>query len=83
VDILYTKIAAQGYKLVYLTARPLSMANQTQNYLTQIGLPDGPILLWPNKMLKKGGLILGNPGEYKANCLLGIQVKMAFILFLI
>lgn len=51
---LYTKIARNGYHMVYLTARSVSQINQTKSYLFTlqqdgVGLPLGPVLTAPQR----------------------------------
>ena len=70
---LYEKIVSQGYKLVFLTARPLSLARHTQNYLNQSGIPPGPVLLSPNSLLANFA-VMAKPTAYKVNCLHGVKV---------
>lgn len=69
---LYNNIANQGYRLIYLSARPLSMAGQTQQYLTQIGVPKGPVLLSPHSVLANIA-VMTEPTEYKTNYLNGVK----------
>jgi len=50
---LFSLIKKQGYKIVYLSSRPLYFYNYTQKYLQGISqngfnMPDGPILLSPD-----------------------------------
>ncbi|KPA83693.1 putative Lipin [Leptomonas pyrrhocoris] len=51
---LYSKIARNGYRMVYLTARSVSQINQTKAYLFTlqqdgVGLPLGPVLTAPQR----------------------------------
>ncbi|KAL4503202.1 hypothetical protein ABPG72_000808 [Tetrahymena utriculariae] len=53
---LYTNIQKNGYKMVYLSSRPLYFYNYTQGYLKGIiqngfTMPDGPILLSPDQII--------------------------------
>jgi phosphatidate phosphatase LPIN len=55
---LLTNIEKNGYKIVYLTARPIGYSGTTKNYLASIKqegkfkMPDGPLLLSPNRLAK-------------------------------
>eukprot|EP01080_Neovahlkampfia_damariscottae_P010129 gene10129-2548_t len=51
---LFSKIVKNGYKLIYLTARPVSMIKETKRYIHSIDqdnykMPDFPIITSPNK----------------------------------
>lgn len=53
---LFTKIEQNGYKFVYLTARPISYSSSTREYLRKIQqgsarMPEGPVLLNPSSMI--------------------------------
>jgi len=41
----FRKVHDLGYKVVYLTARSVSMEYNTRRYLAELGLPAGPLLL--------------------------------------
>ncbi len=52
---LYTNIAANGYKFLYLSARAIGQAKATRDYLRDlrqddVSLPDGPLLLSPTSL---------------------------------
>ncbi|VDK58289.1 unnamed protein product [Anisakis simplex] len=53
---LYTRIAHNGYKMVYLSSRAIGQSYYTKKYLQSIAqdtrvLPDGPLLLSPTSVL--------------------------------
>jgi len=67
-------IVKRGYFLIYLTARPIGMTHRTKKFLNWITegdkkekLPDGPLLLSPDKLYKafKREVILKTPQEFK------------------
>jgi len=73
---LFSKIVKNGYKIIYLTSRPLGQSTLTKKYLKQISqdsynLPDGPILHNPdgvfNAVYKE--VILRKPEDFKIDCL--------------
>ena len=73
---LFSKIAANGYRIVYLSARSVEQASITKDYLTSvkqdgINLPQGPIFLNPTILLKAFHLevIEKNPESFKIACL--------------
>ena len=41
---LFHAISRNGYKIVYMTARPIAMVSYTKDYLRNSGLPEGPFL---------------------------------------
>lgn len=52
---LFTKIAQNGYKFVYFSARSIFESSSTHNHLTQIRqendtIPDGPLIMNPTSM---------------------------------
>ncbi len=61
VTTLYSRIAANGYHMLYLTARGIGMAGTTRDYLKSVQqeasgdesrLPDGPVLLSPSGLIE-------------------------------
>lgn len=53
---LYTDIARNGYKMMYLTSRAIGQADTTREYLkgiTQNGfkLPEGPVIMSPDRLM--------------------------------
>ena len=56
VAALFTKIVNNGYRIVYLSARPIGWTSSTKEYLSsikqdEVKLPDGPIFLNPTSMI--------------------------------
>lgn len=73
---LYTMIEKNGYKLLYLTARPIGQASQTRAFLQnvtqgQFRLPDGPVLMSPNRLMESltREVIRRRPHEFKISAL--------------
>uniref|UniRef100_A0A5K3EGT2 phosphatidate phosphatase n=2 Tax=Mesocestoides corti TaxID=53468 RepID=A0A5K3EGT2_MESCO len=74
---LYSKVAENGYKFVYLSARAIGQAGVTRNYIEQVlqrdkfRLPDGPILLSPTSLFDAfhREVIAGTPEVFKIECL--------------
>ena len=80
---LFTNIAENGYRVLYLTARALGQASHTSQYLRGIvqgenTLPDGPLLMNPSSLVHafKKEVIERKPEEFKIACLQ--QVKALF-----
>lgn len=53
---IYCKIAAQGYTIVYLTARSFSEYSYTRKYIESVKhgefrLPKGPLLMYPKSFM--------------------------------
>ena len=53
---LYTDIVRNGYKILYLTSRPIGQADSTRFYLRGIKqnnhqLPDGPVIMSPDRLI--------------------------------
>lgn len=76
----FCKIQQNGYKVLYLSARAIGQAQQTRDYLKsvkqdQIMLPDGPLLLNPESLIKAfhREVIEKKPQEFKISCLRDIQ----------
>lgn len=77
---LYTDIAKNGYRFLYLTSRPIGQATQTRGYLRGIEqdryqLPEGPVIMSPDRffMAMRREVIEGNPEQFKIPCLLDIR----------
>jgi phosphatidate phosphatase LPIN len=77
---LYNGVARNGYKFVYLSARPIGYAGATRGYLKWIrqsdqSLPDGPLLVAPLSLLKAFAkeVIEKKPEEFKIACLKELQ----------
>jgi len=48
----FQKVFKLGYKVVYITARCLSMEAKTRKYISELGLPSGPLLLSPKSFVQ-------------------------------
>jgi phosphatidate phosphatase LPIN len=53
---LYTDIANNGYKILYLTSRAIGQADSTREYLRSIvqgnyRLPEGPVIMSPDRLI--------------------------------
>ncbi|PXF41843.1 Phosphatidate phosphatase PAH2 [Gracilariopsis chorda] len=77
---LYSQIEKNGYKILYLTARPIGQASQTRAFLhsvTQGGakLPNGPVLMSPNRLVESFAreVIRRRPHEFKIAALREIR----------
>lgn len=77
---LYTKIVGNGYKVIYLTTRPLGQSGMTRFYLENLEqdggkLPEGPILHSPDGLFAAlyREIISRNPQSFKISCLQKIQ----------
>ncbi|KAL6122516.1 hypothetical protein NUSPORA_00434 [Nucleospora cyclopteri] len=77
---LYTRIFENGYKIIYLSSRPLGQSHTTKEYLNKIQqesckLPDGPVILNPDGLFGAfyTEVIAGNPEEFKMAALKGIR----------
>lgn len=69
---LYTQIEKNGYKVLYLTARPIGQASQTRAFLHSVSqgsakLPNGPVLMSPNRLVESftREVIRRKPHEFK------------------
>jgi phosphatidate phosphatase LPIN len=76
---LYTKIADNGYKFLYLTARSVSQIKQTKNFLFNIQqdggmkLPMGPLLTTPDRLFDAVAKEVSKRShEFKISCLKGV-----------
>ncbi|ORY90269.1 Lipin/Ned1/Smp2-domain-containing protein [Leucosporidium creatinivorum] len=77
---LYTDIARNGYKMMYLTSRAIGQADTTREYLkgiTQNGfkLPEGPVIMSPDRLMASfhREVVLRKPEVFKMACLRDIQ----------
>ncbi|XP_077522017.1 phosphatidate phosphatase LPIN isoform X1 [Amblyomma americanum] len=77
---LFTKIHANGYHFLYLSARAIGQAHLTREYLRSVRqgdlwLPDGPLLLSPTSLINAfhKEVIEKKPEEFKISCLRDIQ----------
>ncbi|KAL1661727.1 nuclear elongation and deformation protein 1 [Schizophyllum commune] len=77
---LYTDIARNGYKIMYLTSRAIGQADATRDYLKGIRqnnyeLPEGPVIMSPDRLLASlhREVIMRKPEVFKMACLRDIQ----------
>ena len=77
---LFTKIATNGYHIVYLSARAIGQASVTKDYIRSIrqndlNLPDGPLFLNPTSLVNAfhREVIEKKPEKFKIACLRDIQ----------
>lgn len=77
---LYSKIARNGYKIMYLTHRPLAQSSLTRRYLNQVeqdsySLPEGPVIHNPEGVMETvyAEIIVKRPEKFKIDCLTGIK----------
>jgi len=47
----FAKVNGLGYKIVYITARSMTMEAVTRKYIYELGLPAGPLLLSPKSLM--------------------------------
>lgn len=73
---LYQALTANGYKIVYLSSRPIGHAWKTKRYLSSLNqdgirMPVGPVIVSPDRMYKSLIREVGNknPHLFKANAL--------------
>lgn len=78
---LMTNIAANGYKILYLTCRNIGYAWKTKEYVLSIkqeqkfSMPDGPLVLSPNRLWKQliDEVVVKKPEVFKIACMKSIQ----------
>ena len=78
---LYTNISHNGYKMLYLSSRPIGYSEHTKDYLKNIQqdsksvMPDGPLLLSPDRLVKSvyREMIIKKPHIFKIKCLKEIK----------
>ncbi|GJE84370.1 LNS2-domain-containing protein [Phanerochaete sordida] len=77
---LYTDIARNGYKIMYLTSRAIGQADSTRDYLRNIKqndyqLPEGPVIMSPDRLMASlhREVIMRKPEVFKMACLRDIQ----------
>jgi len=84
---LFTSITANGYKILYLTARAIGQSGVTKGFLTsltqevaefrgkQMRLPDGPVFMSPDRLLYSLNreVFLRSPEQFKIPCLQDIK----------
>ncbi|PWN90511.1 LNS2-domain-containing protein [Acaromyces ingoldii] len=73
---LYTDIARNGYRIMYLTSRAIGQADTTRDYLRGIKqgnyqMPDGPVIMSPDRLMASlhREVILRKPEVFKMACL--------------
>mmetsp|Transcript_10067 Transcript_10067/g.19832 ORF Transcript_10067/g.19832 Transcript_10067/m.19832 type:complete len:451 (-) Transcript_10067:4-1356(-) len=76
ITTFYQALHRQGYKILYLTSRPIGQVKKTRRYLSRLvqdgqGLPLGPIITSPDRMYKSfvREVILKKSQVFKANAL--------------
>jgi phosphatidate phosphatase LPIN len=78
---LFSNIKANGYQVLYLTARSIGAASITKEYLASLKqesghtLPDGPVFMSPDRLLNalNREVILRKPEQFKIACLSDIK----------
>ena len=77
---LYSTIEKHGYKLMYLSSRPIGQSNQTKDYLggleeNDLKLPHGPVVLSPDRLFQSLAreVIYKRPQEFKVPALRDIR----------
>ncbi|KAL5487690.1 NED1 [Sanghuangporus weigelae] len=77
---LYTDIARNGYRILYLTSRAIGQADSTRYYLKSINqnnyqLPEGPVIMSPDRLMTSlhREVIMRKPEMFKMACLRDIQ----------
>jgi phosphatidate phosphatase LPIN len=77
---LYSRIANNGFKFLYLSSRAIGQAQSTREYLDKIEqdrqqLPQGPVLLSPDRLIRAltREVVLRKPEEFKIACLRDIK----------
>lgn len=81
VATLFQDIHANGYNIIYVTARSVGQADTTRQYLESINqdggvrLPKGPVILLPDRTMAalKREVILKKPEVFKMACLSDIK----------
>ncbi|KAF1336059.1 Lipin-like protein, partial [Globisporangium splendens] len=75
----YAKLARNGYRIVYLTSRGLSQADLMHGMLrsssddTGVALPNGPVLLAPDRLLATNSNEMIDSRDFKVAALNGIR----------
>ena len=82
---LYNNIQNNGYKIVYLSSRPVGYSETTKKYLSKIKqngetMPDGPLLLSPDRSAASlyREMIIKQPHIFKIGCLQTIKDLFPF-----
>lgn len=80
---LFQKIHANGYQILYLTARAIGQAHTSRAYITNLRqdsdqkpLPDGPLIMSPDRLLKSFNreVVHRKPHVFKIACLKNIMM---------
>lgn len=82
---LYTHIARNGYRFMYLTSRPIGQAASTRAFLDNVSqaggfrLPNGPIIMSPDRLMESftREVIRRKPHEFKIGALREIRSLFA------
>ena len=82
---MYTNIAANGYKLIYLSSRPIGLSENTKKYIQRIKqgsqkMPDGALIISPDRSAKSfyRELIIKKPHLFNIACLKEINDLFSF-----
>eukprot|EP01104_Vermistella_antarctica_P009207 TRINITY_DN2349_c0_g1_i1.p1 TRINITY_DN2349_c0_g1~~TRINITY_DN2349_c0_g1_i1.p1 ORF type:complete len:1063 (+),score=241.93 TRINITY_DN2349_c0_g1_i1:157-3345(+) len=77
---LYTSIRNNGFRILYLTSRPIGQAGVTRGYVGNlkqdgISLPEGPVFMSPDRLFEsfRREIIHRKPEEFKIACLKDIR----------
>ncbi|KAI5191209.1 phosphatidate phosphatase LPIN [Nematocida minor] len=76
---LYNKIVENGYKIVYLSSRPIGHIGLTKSYLERVEqnhrtLPNGPVILFPGRLLSAiYKEVVQGPEEFKISVISEIK----------
>jgi phosphatidate phosphatase LPIN len=73
---LFSRIQANGYNLLYLTARSMGQANSTRGFISTLTqgssrLPNGPVFMTPDRLIHAFSreVVERRPEEFKIQCL--------------
>ena len=77
---LYNNIVNNGYKIIYLSSRPVGYSEATKKYLKNINqkglkMPEGPLLLSPDRSAASlyREMIIKQPHIFKIACLQSVK----------
>lgn len=76
---LYNKIVENGYKIVYLSSRPIGHIGLTKAYLERVeqneqNMPNGPVILFPGRLLSAiYREVIQGPQEFKISIISEIK----------
>jgi phosphatidate phosphatase LPIN len=82
---LYSLIAKNGYKMLYLTSRAIGQATSTRTYIQSLcqdskyGLPEGPVVMSPDRLVESltREVIRKRPQEFKIAALRNVKELFA------